>query len=187
MTDSWTCRNCGGRMPAGVRFCGDCGLSTAVAWPGAPVGATLTPESGAPVWAATSSTRPLGLTILAVAEIVIAVVDLIVARAFYIWAGLDFGADAAATGILDAAFALVYVTGAVYAFTLAPLAWSGRRSAWQMANLLSIGMLAAIGVSILLWGISGTDPAGIVAHAAFLVYLNLPATRRLFGRRPLGA
>jgi hypothetical protein len=173
-------------MPAGVRFCGDCGLSTAPAWPGAPAGQVLTPESGAPVWAATSPARPLGLTILTVAEIVIAVVNLAFARAFYIWAGLDFGANATGTGILDAAFTLVYFSGAVCGFTVARLVWNGRRSAWPMANLLSIGMLAAIGVAILAWGVSGTDPLGIGAHAAVLVYLNLPATRILFGRRPLG-
>ena len=132
-----------------------------------------------------SAMRPLGVSLLAIADAINAVVCLSVVRDY--WWGFNYRTDYDDMNwaALDLVFAIVYLALVGGSIAVAWRLWSMRRDAWLPAIQLSAGMLAATVVSGFIWGFEGIGILGIVVHTAILVYLNTAPMRALFGRPPV--
>jgi hypothetical protein len=132
-----------------------------------------------------SSARPTGIALLAVTEVVVAVVCLIVVREFLAAADWRFSYDETFWGIVDGAFLLAYLGCSVQGFLVARALWTMRQWSWLRANYLSLALVGTEIVSVGLWGMGTMDLVGFIAQGCVLVYLNMTPTRALFGRGPL--
>ncbi len=178
MTGTRTCIRCGTQSALTSQFCHVCGLLLV---PFAPT--YISPELSGQ----TPSVRPVGVSLLAAAEIVIGIIGLYVLRDFAYSADWSFTNDEWFSGMVDGAFAVSYVVLACAAFVLATRLWAMQARAWLPSVILSASAICLIVVGDSQWGVTTLDVIGVIAHAGILVYLNLGEVRRLFGRRPLGA
>jgi hypothetical protein len=153
-------------------------------WLGAP-GQFGPPPAGAPVRTFGPVTaRPAGIALLAIVEVVVALVGLTVVLDLWYWADWRFTYDDFSWGMLDAVLAVAYLITSTAGFILATKLWGLRAEAWQPAIYLSIALLALDVASIVIWGVTGLDVLGICVHLSVIWYLNMAHVRALFGRPP---
>jgi hypothetical protein len=133
----------------------------------------------------TGAARPDGISILAVFEVIIALVGLYVARDLAYWSNWGFSDDNIRAGVVDGAMALAYLATSITGFVVAWRLWSMRASAWWPAVVLNSALLGLILVGVILWGVETTDLLGIPVNLAVLWYLNQNGIRALFGRPPM--
>jgi hypothetical protein len=193
----------------GALFCQACGQGLPRAPRPAPAPTTLDPAVGshpAPVaWAdqswcqqaargtasatlgfgpssTSAGARPVGISLLAIVELVIGLVGLFVVYDCLYWAVYSITYEGIASSGIDVAMGLVYLANSIAAFVIASGVWSQRASVWGQAVFLSFLMIGLDIVSVLLWGLTGLDIVGLVVHASVLTCLNQNSVRRVFGR-----
>jgi hypothetical protein len=132
-----------------------------------------------------SATRPPAIAILAIAEVVTAVVCLGVARDFWWSFNWRVEYDEMNWAAVDLVMLIGYLALVGGGIAVAWRLWSMRPDAWLAAIQLAVGVIAITVVSGLLWGFDALGFVGIAVHAGILVYLNLAPTRALFGRPPM--
>ena len=120
----------------------------------------------------TATARPDGISVLAVFEVIVALVGLYVARDLAYWSNWGFSYDNFREGVVDGAMALAYLATSMTGFVVAWRMWSMRASAWWTAVLLNTALLGLILVGIVLWGVETTDLIGIPVNLGVLWYLN---------------
>jgi hypothetical protein len=191
------CVRCGGQLQPGAQFCPRCGMNQVPTWlaPGSapsfagvagPAGATYPVSATAPMSTpAAAVDRPFGIAMLAIAEIIVAIVSVYVVREYWVWVDYRFSNDNSFLGAFDVAMGLGYAVAAVYGFRLAPRLWRMESAAWQPAVLLSAGLAGLALVDVILWGVQGSDLLGIGGNLTLIAYLNMTHVRRVFGRPPL--
>jgi hypothetical protein len=129
--------------------------------------------------------RPLGISILAIAEVVNAVICFTVVRDYW-WAFNSRASyDDMNWAAVDLVFSLAYLAMVGGSVAVAWRMWMMRRDAWLPAVQLSATMVALTAVSSLIWGFETIGIVGIVVHAGILGYLNMAPVRALFGRGAL--
>lgn len=133
----------------------------------------------------TGAARPGGISVLAVFEVIVALVGLYVARDLAYWSNWGFSYDNVREGVVDGALALAYLATSITGFVVAWRLWSMQASAWWTAVVLNTALLGLILVGIVLWGIETTDLIGIPVNLGVLWYLNQNQVRALFGRPPM--
>jgi hypothetical protein len=129
--------------------------------------------------------RPSGITILAMVEVVIALVGLYVARDLAYWSDWGFSYDNVRQGVVDGVVALAYLATSITGFVVAWRLWCLRPAAWSTAIVLSSALIGLDVLAIFLWGVETTDLLGIAVHLTVIWYLNLNHVRALFGRPPM--
>ena len=120
----------------------------------------------------TAAARPDGISVLAVFEVIVALVGLYVARDLAYWSNWGFSYDNFREGVVDGAMALAYLATSITGFVVAWRLWSMRASAWWTAVVLNTALLGLILVGIVLWGVETTDLIGIPVNLGVLWYLN---------------
>ena len=128
--------------------------------------------------------RPTGITILAVAEVVTAIIAGLVAIDLLRWAYTDFYYDDFKWVVLDGGLGLVYGAVSLTAFSVARGIWFVQPWAWKKAGIVSLSLLGLIVVSVSAWGPTGLDLFGAVGQMSILAYLSSSSVRVLFGRSP---
>lgn len=131
-----------------------------------------------------AAARPTGITILAVAEVVTAVIAGLVAIDLLRWANWRFSYDDSGWALLDGAMGVAYVATSLTAFAVARGIWFVQPWAWKRACIVSLSLLGLIVVSVFVWGLTGLDILGVIGQTSILVYLSLSSVRALFGRSP---
>jgi len=131
-----------------------------------------------------AAARPTGITILAVAELVTAVITLLVAIDLLRWAYSDFYYDDFKWAVIDGALGLVYGAISLTAFSVARGIWFVQPWAWKKAGIVSLSLLGIVVASVLAWGPTGLDLFGVVGQTSILAYLSMSSVRVLFGRSP---
>ncbi len=151
-----------------------------------PAGSAPGRAVAAPVFKATDM-RPLGILVLAIAEVVNALICLTVALDF--WDGFNWRTsyDEMDWAMVDLVMTLAYLALVAGSVAVAWRLWSMRKDAWLAAIALSGGVIGVTVVSALIWGLDGLGIVGIVVHLGILAYLNMTPVRSLFGRGPLSA
>ncbi len=195
---------------AGVRFCFACGGSltsnVAAAMPPVPAPAQFaSPQSPGPAAAQlgygaagpfstpptgynaagpvpNAAARPTGITILAVAEVVTAVIAGLVAIDLLRWAYNDLYYDDFKWVVIDGGLGLVYGAVSLTAFSVARGIWFVQPWAWKKAGIVSLSLLGIVVASMFAWRPSGLDLFGVVGQLSILAYLSLSSVRVLFGR-----
>jgi hypothetical protein len=124
----------------------------------------------------------VGISLLAIVELVIGLVGLFVVYDCLYWAVYSITYEGITSSGVDVAMGLVYLATSIAAFVIATGVWSQRASVWGQAVFLSFLMIGLDIVSVLLWGLTGLDIVGLVVHASVLTYLNQNSVRRVFGR-----
>jgi hypothetical protein len=210
LTNVTVCGRCGAVSLAGVRFCFACGgsLMSNVPAPVPPVpppaqfappqslgpaaaqlgynaaGPYSTPPPGynaaGPV--PNAAARPTGITILAVAEVVTAVIAGLVAIDLLRWAYTDFYYDDFKWVVIDGGLGLVYGAVSLTAFSVARGIWFVQPWEWKKAGIVSLSLLGIVVASVIAWGPTGLDLFGVVGQISILAYLSLSSVRVLFGR-----
>jgi hypothetical protein len=132
--------------------------------------------------ASSAGARPVGISLLAIVELVIGLVGLFVVYDYLYWADYGITYDGIASSSLGVVMGLLYLATSIAAFVIASGVWSQRPSVWGQAALLSFVMIGLEIVSVLLWGITGLDTVGLVVHVSVLMYLNQNSVRLAFGR-----
>jgi energy-converting hydrogenase Eha subunit A len=180
---------CGTGAPSEAQFCPRCGLRLAptdltAALPAAP--ATPYPAGGGAVAGfGADAARPLGIVILALTEVVVAVVGLFVVLDYAYSANWRFSYDEPIWGVLDGALALAYLSASVAGFALISGLWSLRPWTWLPAVRLSCSLIGLGALSVALWGLTPINLVGLTVQVGVLSYLNFGPVRALFGRPPL--
>jgi hypothetical protein len=134
-----------------------------------------------------AATRPFGIVLLVIVEVVTALICLGVAADFWYWFNWRAEFDEMNWAAVDLGMAVGYLAIAGGAAAVAWRLWSMRRDAWLAAIELSAGVLAITVIAGILWDFEARSILGIVVHAGAIGYLNLTPTRALFGRGPLAA
>jgi hypothetical protein len=129
-----------------------------------------------------AAARPTGITILAVAEVVTAVITLLVAIDLLRWAYTDFYYDDFKWVVIDGGLGLVYGAVSLTAFSVARGIWFVQPWAWKKAGIVSLSLLGIVVASVFAWGPTGLDLFGVVGQMSILAYLSLSSVRVLFGR-----
>ena len=176
------------------------GAPPAGPWYGAPPAPPAGPWSGAPApYGAppvgfnpanlyeTNGPRPLGISVLAVVEIITGIVCLYVTLEFFAWANwaANWGSDGEL--VADAVLGFAYLATGVSMFGAGREIWLMRHWIWMRACLLSVALMGLILVAIAIWRVvNPSDVVGLVVSACVLGYLNTNPVRRVFGRSPLG-
>jgi hypothetical protein len=131
-----------------------------------------------------AAARPTGITVLAVAEVVTAVITMLVAIDLLRWAYTDFYYDDFKWVVIDGALGLIYGAVSLTAFSVARGIWFVQPWAWKKAGIVSLSLLGIIVASVFAWGMTGLDVFGVAGQTSILVYLSLSSVRALFGRSP---
>jgi hypothetical protein len=134
-----------------------------------------------------AAARPFGIVLLAIVEVVTALICLAVAGDFWHWFNWRAEFDEMDWAAVDLVMAVGYLAIAGGAAAVAWRLWSMRRDAWMAAIALSAGVLAITVISGIIWDFDARGILGLVVHAGAIGYLNLTPTRALFGRGPLAA
>ena len=203
MTEVSVCGLCGAVSRAGTSFCFACGGSlTPNAHAGvspAPPPTQLPPPQFAPPPftqfapppgynaagpVPNAAARPTGITILAIAEVLTAVIAMLVAIDLLRWANWRFSYDDSGWALLDGAMGVAYVATSLTAFAVARGIWFVQPWAWKRACIVSLSLLGLIAVSVFVWGLTGLDVFGVIGQTSILAYLSLSSVRVLFGRSP---
>jgi len=130
--------------------------------------------------------RPLGVTILAILQIISGIWDIVLGSLLllgFVVVGVFVG-----FGLITAAFlgvALVAFILAILSFVLAYGLWKGRRWAWVWSIItavlgLILGIIGLVLVGLTLETVVNIVP--IVLYAIILIYLMTPRVRAFFGR-----
>jgi hypothetical protein len=200
LTEVSVCRLCGAVSRAGTSFCFACGGSLT---PNAPAGVSPVPPSlqlpppqfAPPPFAQfapppgynaagpvpNAAARPTGITILAVAEVVTAVIAMLVAIDLLRWAYTDFYYDDFKWVVIDGGLGLVYGATSLTAFSVARGIWFVQPWAWKKACIVSWSLLGIIVASVFAWGMTGLDVFGVIGQTSILACLSLSSVRVLFG------
>jgi len=141
---------------------------------------------GAPGYRA-AATRPFGVVVLVVVEVVTALICLSVAADFWYWFGWRARFDEMDWAAVDLGMAVGYLAIAGGGAAVAWRLWSMRKDAWPAAIALSVGVLAITVAAGIIWEFEARSILGLVVHTGAIGYLNLTPTRALFGRGPLVA
>jgi hypothetical protein len=212
LTNVVVCRQCRAVSQAGTSFCFACGgnltAGTQMAAPAQPPAQyppqfapppppyASSPPPYAPQLFAPSAgynaagpvpnaaARPTGITLLAVAEVVTAVITLLVAIDLLHWAYTDFYYDDFKWVVIDGGLGLVYGAISLTAFSVARGIWFVQPWAWKKTSIVSLSLLGIIAASVFAWGPTGLDLFGVVGQMSILFYLSLSSVRVLFGRSP---
>jgi hypothetical protein len=122
---------------------------------------------------------------LAIVEVVVAVIGLYVVVDYAYWANWRFSYDDAVWGVIDGALALAFGATSLIGFSIVTGIWSIRPAAWLVAIRLSFSLIGLMLLSVFLWGLTPLDLMGLIVQLGVLWYLNLGHVRGLFGRGPL--
>jgi len=126
--------------------------------------------------------RPLGVTILAVLEIIAGILMLFGAAGMLFLATLGGGMPVAGIffGMFAMAMAFIFVILAILAFIVAYGLWNGRGWAWWLAIILSIISLISNLGSLATGNAGGI--VGLIIAVVILYYLTRPHVKGFFGR-----
>lgn len=127
-----------------------------------------------------SPIRPTGITLLAIFEIVIALVGLLVVLDAAYWANDDFSNSNPGWGGVELALGAAYLVTSTAGFVVASRLWSLRPSAWSAAIVLCGALMSLDLLSAAIWGLTIADVIGIVVQLAAISYLNREHVRELF-------
>ncbi len=129
-------------------------------------------------------TRPTGVTVLAILEIIGAILSLIGAMAFFALGALvgvetEFEAMGGLLAAAGVAFGGLLLILALVGFVLAYGFWTGKGWAWILGIIFSI-----IGIIIGLVSIIGNPSSviGIIINGLILYYLTRPHVKAWFGK-----
>jgi energy-converting hydrogenase Eha subunit A len=143
------------------------------------------PGSDAVGAAGADDARPRGIAILAIVEVVVALVGFYVVLDYAYWANWRFSYDEPVWGVLDGALALAYLATSLTGLAIVSGLWSMKPWTWPTAIRLSCSLLGLGLLSVFLWGVTPIDLTGLTVQLGVLSYLNLAHVRGLFGRGPL--
>jgi hypothetical protein len=129
----------------------------------------------------TGSVRPFGIAVVAIVEIVVAIVGLFVVFDLLYWSAVSGYYGESETG-LDLVMGLGYLATSIAGFVIARGLWSLRSAAWPAACVLCLVLAGFDLISVVEWGVTGLDLVGLAVHLSVLAYLNTNTVRALFGR-----
>lgn len=132
----------------------------------------------------TASTRPMGITILAILAAIAGVLGLLAGLAIVGLGGLMASTGGTGTGIfagLAGIFGILTLGIGVAYLAFANGAWGLKPWGWILGVILSIVSLVLSGLQAL-GGDFGGQIVSIVIAGAILYYLNTPAVKQAFGR-----
>lgn len=128
--------------------------------------------------------RPTGVTVLAILEIIGAILSLMAAAAFFAVGALvgavpELGPMSSFFGLLGAVVGAALILLAIVGFVLAYGFWTGKGWAWILGIVFSI-----IGILIGVVSVIG-NPGGVITiiiNALILYYLTRPHVKAWFGK-----
>jgi hypothetical protein len=130
-----------------------------------------------------AGTRPTGITILAVAEGVTAVITALVAIDLLRSAYVDvYNWDDFKWGLFDGGLGILYGAIALNAYSITRGLWFVQPWAWKKACIVSWTLLGIIVASALAQGVTPLDVFGVAGQLFILFYLSQDSVRALFGK-----